>query len=29
MLKCHIDLLRIDEDDISHYVYVKKIVADF
>ena len=21
--KCHIDLLRIDEDDISHYVYVK------
>ena len=21
--KCHVDLLRIDEDDISHYVYVK------
>ena len=21
--QCHIDLLRIDEDDISHYVYVK------
>ena len=21
--KCHIDLLRIDEDDSSHYVYVK------
>ena len=21
--KCHIDLLRIDEDDISHHVYVK------
>ena len=21
--KCHIDLLRIDEDDISHYVYIK------
>ena len=22
--QCHIDLLRIDEDDISHYVNVKK-----
>ena len=21
--KCHVDLLRIDEDDISQYVYVK------
>ena len=21
--QCHMDLLRIDEDDISHYVYVK------
>ena len=21
--KCHIDLLRIDQDDISHHVYVK------
>ena len=21
--KCHVDLSRIDEDDISHYVYVK------
>ena len=21
--KCHVDLLRIGEDDISHYVYVK------
>ena len=21
--KCHVDVLRIDEDDISHYVYVK------
>ena len=26
--QCHIDLLRIDEDEISHYVYVKD-VADF
>ena len=21
--KCHVDLLRIDEDDSSHYVYIK------
>ena len=27
--KCHVGLLRIDEDDSSHYVYVKKIAADF
>ena len=26
--KCHVDLLRIGEDDISHYVY-EKMVADF
>ena len=26
--KCHVDLLRIDEDDSSHYVYVKDC-ADF